>query len=106
MDTGVMGPVEVFNERRLFAPESIKLGLLDVELARDCLRCGVDSEEADRDREETVRGRASALGLRALGVRGVVGLCESGDAREAAVAGVSSSSVHCRCKMTDFVAHC
>ena len=38
IDIGVMGPVDVFKDRRLFAPESTRLGLLEVELARDCLR--------------------------------------------------------------------
>ena len=62
----------------------------------------VDSE---REREDTVRSRGAGPGLSAPGVRGVVGRVDSAEASDAAVAGGSSSSVHWRWRMTDFVAH-
>ena len=61
------------------------------------LREGVLMEEVLRDRADRVRGRMLVEALNADG-GGEVGVAE-------AEAG-SSASVHCRCKMTDLVAHC
>lgn len=106
IDVGVIGPLEMLSDRRPLGPVREDAGLLLVELASDCRRCGVESDEAERESEEMVRGRAMAPGLSAPGVSGVVGLVASWEVREAAVAGVaSSSSCHCKCRMTDFVAH-
>ena len=106
METGVIGPVEMFNDNRDFPTLLARLvGLFDA--MSEPRLCGVESEEVERDREEIVRRRGAGPGLSALGVSGVVGLVESVvlEAREAAVPGASSSSFHCKCKMTDLVAH-
>lgn len=66
----------------------------------------MEREDVERESEDTVRMRGAGPGLSAPpGVSGVAGLVES-EAREAAVVGASSSSVHWRWRMTDFVAHC
>lgn len=83
---GVIGPVEMLSERRPFALVLIPKGLL-AEI-REPRRCGVASEEVERESEEIVR---IAGGLSALGVRG---RAESGDMRDPAGFEVSSSSVH------------
>ncbi len=106
IEIGVIGPLEMFSDNRDFPTLLARLvGLLDA-LSEPRL-CGVEREDVEREREEMVRRRGPTLlvGLSAPGVSGVVGLGEVDVVRDAAVPGVSSSSVHCKCRMTDFVAH-
>lgn len=77
MDVGVIGPLEILSESRLLGPAREEAGLLLVEFASDCRRCGVESDEAERESEEMVRGRAKAPGLSAPGVSGVEALGDS-----------------------------
>ncbi len=86
IDMGVIGPVEMLSERRPFAFVLVPRGLL-AEM-REPRRCGVASEDVERESEEMVR---RAGGLSAPGVRGRI---ESGDMSDPAAFGVSSSSVH------------
>ena len=80
-----MGPVEMLSERRPFPLTLAPKGLF-AEI-REPRRCGVASEDVERESEETVR----KVGLSIPGVRG---RAESGDASDAAAFGLSSSSVH------------
>lgn len=103
---GVLG-LATFNDRRPFRPNSSAAGEIASGLfvnERVLRRCGVEMDEVERESDGMVPGRG-ALGLSPPGVEGVVGLAASWEAAPALVAGNPSSSVHCKCRITDFVAH-
>ena len=110
---GLTGVIGVCGEVAPILSDNLPLRLTpDVELpsgdftlpARESLRCGVAREEVDRARVGEMPVRT--LGLSVLGVRGDAD--REGSVEVPAVAAgcaESSSSVHWRCRMTDFVAH-
>lgn len=96
-DTGLSGPAVVDvreKDARLFPAEP------RVEVFSDALR-GVLIDDVDRAKVEVVRGRVAEVGaVSPLGVAGELGSGTVGGGT-----GISSPSVHCRCRITDFVAH-
>ena len=69
METGVIGPVEMFNDNRDFPTLLARLvGLFDA--MSEPRLCGVESEEVERDREEIVRRRGAGPGLCCVRRRG------------------------------------
>jgi hypothetical protein len=67
-------------------------------VASDCRLDGDATEDVERVRLDIVRVRKGDCRPADDGVLGLVGSPLTG--------GLASPSVHCRCKMTDLVAHC
>lgn len=75
----------------------------DTEVAREGRLGGVPTDEVERARVEVVRLRRADGGWRPLAESGVLGLEAVRFSKFAS--GLSSPSVHCKCKIMDLVAH-
>ena len=97
----------MFSESRPLSPADappVELYVLAIELRRPGVVYDVDRARDDRDNEDTVRGTWAGLKPGVCGVMGLV-ICWGLSKVPLEPGRFSSSSVHCRCRMTDLVAH-